>query len=110
MPVLFPEICRAMLAKQLPDRIESSYIELEKAFMAFVKSVPEGLKVFFMVDGVDAIMSSQNCCLMPRSRIRSKYCCQADLFQPAFRHSLVALRCVCRTLPTMMSRIMSRIN
>lgn len=53
VPILFPDISRSILAKQLPDCIELSDIELHKAFTTFINSVPAGLKVFFMIDGID---------------------------------------------------------
>ena len=53
MPILFPDICRSILAKKLHESIELSYIELQKAFAAFANCVPAGLKVFFVIDGID---------------------------------------------------------
>ena len=53
IPVLFPNICRSILATQLPNQFELSFVELKKAFMTLVNSIPKALKVFFLVDGLD---------------------------------------------------------
>ncbi|MCJ1382575.1 hypothetical protein MMC17_005688 [Xylographa soralifera] len=60
VPVLFPEICRSILASQILGHIEFSFIELKKAFTTLVNSVPEGLKVFLLVDGLDEYEGDHN--------------------------------------------------
>jgi hypothetical protein len=39
--------------ERAPDHIELSYIELKKAFEILASSIPQGLKIFFMIDGID---------------------------------------------------------
>jgi hypothetical protein len=60
VPVLFPDVCRSILAGQLPDHIQLSHIELKKAFITFISSIPSGLKVFFIVDGIDEYEGDHN--------------------------------------------------
>ncbi|RDW57467.1 hypothetical protein BP6252_13805 [Coleophoma cylindrospora] len=60
VPVLFPDVCRSILANQLHDSLDLSYIELKKAFTTFVSSVPAGLKVFFLIDGIDEYEGDHN--------------------------------------------------
>ncbi|PVH78540.1 hypothetical protein DL98DRAFT_550080 [Cadophora sp. DSE1049] len=53
IPVLFPDVCRSILSKQLSGPIELSFSELLKAFSTFVASVSNGVKVCFIIDGLD---------------------------------------------------------
>ena len=60
VPIIFPDVSRSILANQLVGRIDLSYIELKKAFITLVNSVPNGLKIFFMVDGIDEYEGDHN--------------------------------------------------
>lgn len=60
VPVLFSVVCRSILAGQLPDHFQLSHIELKKAFMTFISSIPNGLNVFFMVDGIGEYEGNHN--------------------------------------------------
>lgn len=60
VPVLFPDVCRSILAKQLSGPIDLSFAELQKAFSHFVKSTPSDLKVCFIIDGIDEYDGDHN--------------------------------------------------
>lgn len=51
--VLFPNLCRSILSQQLSGSIDFSFQELKSAFMTLVKLTQEGLKVYFIIDGID---------------------------------------------------------
>jgi hypothetical protein len=58
--VLFPELCRSLLAGELQGVIQISETELQKGFRTFVDSLPERLKVCFLIDGVDEYEGDYN--------------------------------------------------
>jgi hypothetical protein len=51
--ILFPDACRYILTEGASDGLELSYMELKKAFRILINSSLPGLKVFFIVDGID---------------------------------------------------------
>ena len=51
--VLFPDVCRAIISQQLKGPVELSPIELLKAFRTLASSVPQDVKICFVVDGID---------------------------------------------------------
>jgi hypothetical protein len=53
VPILFPNACRYSLTGGSLDGLELSYMELKKAFRNLINSNPPGLKVFFIIDGID---------------------------------------------------------
>ena len=52
-PILFPNLFRANLVKKGEGFTELSYSELKEAFITLVSLTPPGLKVFFIIDGLD---------------------------------------------------------
>ena len=58
--VLFPDLYRSMLTGEVVDRIEVSFIELSKAFQTLLVSNSQGLKVCFIVDGIDEYEGDHN--------------------------------------------------
>jgi hypothetical protein len=60
VPVLFPEAYRSILPNQVAGRIELSFIGLKKAFTNLVDSVPEGLKICFLINGIDKYHGDHN--------------------------------------------------
>ena len=58
--VLFPDLYRSMLNGEVMDHEEVSFIELSKAFQTLVSSNLQGVKVCFIVDGVDEYEGEHN--------------------------------------------------
>ncbi len=51
--MLFPDICRSVLSRQLEDVEDITFNELKSAFVTLLHSIPEDLKICFIIDGVD---------------------------------------------------------
>ena len=51
--VLFPNICRAILSKELTGNIDFSFDELKHAFKTLLYSTPQNMKICFLIDGID---------------------------------------------------------
>ena len=60
VPVLFPSLTRATLAGQVSWPIEVSSSELKAAFRTLVSHIPVGVKLFFLVDGLDEFDGDHN--------------------------------------------------
>lgn len=60
IPVLFPEVCRSILAKEISGHIELSSGELKRAFTKFITSESQGLKTCFIIDGIDEYDGDHN--------------------------------------------------
>lgn len=58
--VLFPDLYRSVLAEEFMDRVEVSFIELSKAFQTLISSDSQGLKICFIVDGIDEYKGEHN--------------------------------------------------
>ena len=60
-PVLFPDLFRfTSKNEKLTNSVTLSFTELKKAFMTFVRNVPCGIKVCFIIDGVDEYDGDHN--------------------------------------------------
>ena len=51
--MLFPDICRSVLSRQSKDVEDITFNELKSAFVTLLHSIPEDLKICFIIDGVD---------------------------------------------------------
>ena len=51
--VLFPDVCRAIISKNLVDNVDFSFGELKRAFKTLLYSTPQNMKICFIVDGID---------------------------------------------------------
>lgn len=52
-PVIFPDLCRSILAGHIRGLTDLTYIELKNAFLVFVETIPTDLAVCFIIDGID---------------------------------------------------------
>ncbi|KAK3368801.1 hypothetical protein B0H63DRAFT_529171, partial [Podospora didyma] len=59
-PILFPDICRAIISGSLLGRLQPSHSELRAAFANLVHSVPDDLRICFIVDGIDEYIGDPN--------------------------------------------------
>ena len=53
VPIIFPELCRSIIAGQVRGLTDLTYIELKDALMIFIKNIPANLAVCFIIDGID---------------------------------------------------------
>jgi hypothetical protein len=60
VPTLFPEAYRTILACQHDTQISLSFLELKRAFLNLIASVPKGLKICYLIDGVDEYLGDHN--------------------------------------------------
>ncbi|EPE25403.1 P-loop containing nucleoside triphosphate hydrolase [Glarea lozoyensis ATCC 20868] len=60
VPTLFPEAYRTIIACQHDTQISLSFSELKRAFLNLIASVPKGLKICYLIDGVDEYLGDHN--------------------------------------------------
>ncbi|KAM0805354.1 hypothetical protein BDR22DRAFT_785401, partial [Usnea florida] len=53
VPVLFPDLYRSIVSDQVLKNIDFTINELNSAFLTMCSSIPEGLKLCFIIDGID---------------------------------------------------------
>lgn len=58
--ILFPDLCRSIISTELQGRLGLSSIELHVAFLNLIRRPSDGLKICFIVDGVDEYSGDHN--------------------------------------------------
>lgn len=59
-PVLFPDICRSIITGELSGRLDLTHTELRAAFSTLVRSVPQDMRICFLIDGIDEYTGDPN--------------------------------------------------
>lgn len=59
---LFPDLCRSLLSGKIvsPTSLQLTHAEVRNAFATLISSVPEDVKIFFFIDGLDEYVGDMN--------------------------------------------------
>ena len=70
---IFPDICRQLRNKRLRRKLDISEDELRVGFARLQNNVPKGVKICFIIDGIDEYIGDHNqvCDLLTRSKSES---------------------------------------
>jgi hypothetical protein len=60
VPVLFPDVCRALLSGSHFGQLTLSFAEIKAVFLTLTASIPKNLKIFLLIDGVDEYTGDHN--------------------------------------------------